>query len=155
MKNILSKTLSLTVVFSMTAIAVLLTSGLSSAQESATPADQEISEGADSVLEHRAHHRKMKKKMHKHRGDHMDGKLLKLDTNEDGKVDLSEFLSHSERRFNEMDLNGDQFVTPEEARERHELMREEHRLMREQHKAARKKAREDRSKEKSSKDEAG
>jgi len=51
----------------------------------------------------------------------------KVDTNEDGALDLNEFLQNAEQRFQKMDLNGDGSVTPEEAKEAHQVMREEYR----------------------------
>jgi len=46
------------------------------------------------------------------------------DTNNDGKIDFNEFITHSEQRFQTMDINSDGYVTPEEARAGHKLMRE-------------------------------
>lgn len=51
--------------------------------------------------------------------------MERVDTNEDGQIDLNEFLTHSEQRFQKMDLNSNGYVTPEEARESHKQMREE------------------------------
>ena len=110
-----------------------LATGISYAQE-ADAAEQSLPVDTADVAdpgEHRGHHREMMKNMKKHRGKEMDGRLLKLDTNNDGKVDLNEFLSHSEQRFHEMDINDDQFVTPDEARQKHQMMRQEHKKMRE------------------------
>ena len=52
-------------------------------------------------------------------------KLAEVDVNEDGKIDLNEYLGHAEQRFNLMDADSDGFVTPEEQTQAHEKMREE------------------------------
>jgi len=44
-------------------------------------------------------------------------KLEKIDTSGDGKIDLSEYLVSSEKRFNSTDLNSDGYITAEEMRE--------------------------------------
>ena len=51
--------------------------------------------------------------------------MAEVDVNEDGKIDLNEYLSHAEQRFNLMDADSDGFVTPEEQTQAHEKMREE------------------------------
>ena len=61
--------------------------------------------------------------------------LKKIDVNGDGQVDLEEYMNNARERFAEMDLNGDNLVTAEEAREAGEAMRAKHR---EAMKAARK-----------------
>ncbi len=70
-----------------------------------------------------------------HRGEMA---LKKIDTNGDGQVDIEEFMNHSRERFEAMDQNGDNLVTPEEAREHHKEMRQKHReAMKEARKAYR------------------
>lgn len=61
--------------------------------------------------------------------------LKKVDVNQDGKVDLNEFLAHAEQRFTKMDLNSDGFLTLEEGREAHKQMRTKHKAERKAHKA--------------------
>ena len=73
-------------------------------------------------VEHHKFHGKHHKKMHKMM-------MKKVDTNEDGKVDLAEYLAHTEERFKRMDLDSDGYVTHEEMREAHKIMREKHREM--------------------------
>jgi len=51
----------------------------------------------------------------------------KVDGNEDGQVDLNEFLANAEQRFQRMDINGDGYVTLDEAKESHRAIREEYR----------------------------
>lgn len=63
--------------------------------------------------------------------------LERVDSNEDGKIELSEYLANAEERFKNMDIDGDGFVTSEEHKESIKLMREKHR-------AAKKKLREER-----------
>jgi len=69
---------------------------------------------------------------HRPRGEMV---IKKIDENGDGQVDLEEYMNHHRERFAEMDLNGDNLVTSEEAREAGKAMREKHR---EAMKAARK-----------------
>ena len=53
------------------------------------------------------------------------GKMFdSTDTNQDGQLELSEFLSHAEARFKSMDLNQDGYVTKDEGLEAHKAMRE-------------------------------
>lgn len=111
-------TLSLSAVFMMAA-------GGSSAQES-----------AEEQVESRDHHSKFKhkrKRMHEYM-------LKRVDSNEDGKIDLNEYLANAEKRFQNMDLNSDGFVTSEEHGESRKVMREKHREMREKRREARRAA---------------
>ena len=41
-------------------------------------------------------------------------KLEKIDTSEDGNVDLTEYLAHSENQFNKIDADSNGYVTAEE-----------------------------------------
>lgn len=82
-----------------------------------------------------------KGKKHKHRKS-PEKMLEKVDTNQDGQVDLTEFLAHAEQRFNKMDLNSDGILTLEEGKESHKLMREKHKAERKARRAARKAERE-------------
>ena len=81
------------------------------------------SNASDESVEHHKHHHKFHgkhlKKMHKMM-------MKKVDTNDDGKVDLTEYLAHTEERFKRMDLDSDGYVTHEEMREAHKIMREKH-----------------------------
>lgn len=61
---------------------------------------------------------------HPHRGEMA---LKRIDTNGDGVVDYDEHMNHARERFKAMDLNGDNQVTAEEAREAHQAMRAKHR----------------------------
>lgn len=73
---------------------------------------------------------------HKGKGKRIAKMMKRVDTNEDGQIDLNEFLAHSEQRFQNMDLNSDGYVTPEEARESHKAMREKFREERKNRKQA-------------------
>lgn len=66
----------------------------------------------------------------------------RADANQDGQLELSEFLMSAEQRFKAMDLNQDGYVTKEEGRDAH-------RQLREKRKAKRKQRREERQSEKS------
>jgi len=119
----------LTILFS-----ALLIAGLSQAQES------EVPEGGPEAAEDRSeryHHRGG-------RGKRVKAMLKRVDTNQDGKVDLNEFLANAEARFQKMDLDSDGYVTAEERREVGKKMREKHREMREKHREQRKLEREQR-----------
>lgn len=80
--------------------------------------------GDQAVEEERLQHFKGK---HRRVRDHM---LKRVDTNEDGKIDLSEYLANAEQRFQSMDLDNDGFVTSEEHAEAGKVMRAKHREMR-------------------------
>jgi hypothetical protein len=83
---------------------------------------------------HKGMHKDKRGKMRGRKGEHSVMRMHgQLDTNEDGKVDLDEFLSHAKSRFNEMDTDSDQFVTDEEAKLHHKNMRQKHRDMRKHH----------------------
>jgi hypothetical protein len=86
------------------------------------------------IEQHKAMHAEKRTPM-RDRKDHHSGMRMhdRLDTNEDGKVDLDEFLSHAKSRFNEMDTDADQFVTDEEAKLHHKGMRKKHGDMRKHH----------------------
>lgn len=85
----------------------------------------------DRIEQHKAMHAEKRTQMRDRKG-HDSGMRMhdRLDTNEDGKVDLDEFLSHAKSRFNKMDTDADQFVTDEEAKLHHKGMRLKHEKMR-------------------------
>lgn len=70
--------------------------------------------------------REMRKKFHKERRSKHERRLQELDSNQDEKVDLTEFLANAEKRFNELDADNDGYVTREEARSRHHELRQKH-----------------------------
>lgn len=78
-------------------------------------------------------------KRHHHKGHHRDKihhmMMSKADSNEDGKVDLNEYLENAQQRFESMDGDSDGFVTGEEMRAAGKAMRKKHK---EAMKAARK-----------------
>lgn len=61
---------------------------------------------------------------------HMEERMQQIDSNQDGKIDLAEFLAHSEERFIEIDADGDGFITREEGQEAHRKMRKKHKAWR-------------------------
>lgn len=68
----------------------------------------------------KAEHWKERKEMHKrHRAERKAMKdarrMEKIDTNDDGKLDLNEYLANAQERFTAMDLDSDGFVTSDEA----------------------------------------
>lgn len=95
-----------------------------------------MAQGGDTSSESKAAH-----KRHGHGDGHRSKRheymLKRVDTNEDGKVDLSEYLANAEERFASMDLDGDGYVTTEEHREAGKIMREKHREMRKKMRAER------------------
>lgn len=68
----------------------------------------------------------------------------RTDTNQDGQIELSEFLAHAEARFQRMDIDSNGYVTAEESREAGKKMREKHREMREKHRQEHAKHRQER-----------
>ena len=62
---------------------------------------------------------------------------LAVDTNGDGQIDLNEYLTHAEQRFNKTDANADGFITSEEQTEAHKNMRAEFKQRREERRAKR------------------
>ena len=95
--------------------------------------DETDKEKGSMHAEHEFHRGEMMAKMKMHHKQRVKDHLSSLDKNDDGKVDLQEYLSSAEERFNKMDVNGDNFVTSEEAREAHQHMREKHRSGRQKH----------------------
>lgn len=61
---------------------------------------------------------------HQNKMAHM---MNKVDLNEDGQVDLNEYLQSAEQRFSMMDGNGDGVVTRDEMHAAGKTMRAEHR----------------------------
>jgi len=61
-------------------------------------------------------------------------KIEEIDSSGDEKIDLNEYLSYSEKRFNSTDANSDGFITPDEMRAWSKAKRAE---IREARKAAR------------------
>jgi hypothetical protein len=68
-------------------------------------------------------HAKMKQ-MHKHGAKFL---MERVDKDGDGKVTKSEYMAHSEERFNQMDIDGDGVVTSAEMNKAGKEMREMHR----------------------------
>jgi len=63
-------------------------------------------------------------------------RLEKIDTSGDGKIDLNEYLSSAEKRFNSTDLNSDGYITAQEMREWSKNVRAEIRQARKEAKEA-------------------
>lgn len=87
--------------------------------------------------------REQKRERREMRMQHKQEAMLKrVDTNEDGQVDLNEYLAHAEQRFAKLDSDSNGVITPEEAKASMKRMREEHRAkrkeMREKYKENRK-----------------
>jgi Ca2+-binding EF-hand superfamily protein len=85
-------------------------------------------------------------KGHKKNGK-MGHKFDRVDANQDGRLELSEFLAHAEERFKRMDIDSNGYVTPEESREAGKEMRKKHREMRDKRRQERKQARDQESTE--------
>jgi len=79
------------------------------------------------------------KRHHRRHGHHREKihrmMMQKADTNDDGKVDLNEYLQNAQQRFESMDADADGFVTGDEMRAAGKAMRKKHK---EAMKAARK-----------------
>lgn len=103
------------------ALSILLSAGYVNA------AHHESDSNKVSVEKHKAEHSdKVNIKRKVRRGRPMEMQIERLDTNDDGKVDLNEYLTHAESRFNAMDQDGDNAVTKQEAKEHHKQMRRKH-----------------------------
>ena len=113
-------------------------------QETEGPSIQEAEgssvQEAKEDSKHEKHAHKAKRKMHKHMRAKHKQRWARTDSNEDGQVDLNEYLAAAEQRFNKMDLNSDGIVTKEEMKDSHHKMRAEHKKAM---KAARKARREE------------
>lgn len=82
----------------------------------------------ESRMDFKKEHKEMRKRHHHERKAlRAEQKLKKIDTNEDGKLDLVEYLANAEQRFNDMDLDKNGFVTSEESSEWRLEMRSKHR----------------------------
>jgi len=65
----------------------------------------------------------------KRRGDNdlSDRAIRRIDTDDDGQVSIDEYMAHAQQRFSDLDLDGNNFVTSDEAKEAAEIMRERQR----------------------------
>lgn len=89
---------------------------------------EDVSQDRETYREMKREHRKEMKEMRQSR---RAGKMMqKIDANEDGQVDLDEYLAHAQERFNNLDIDGSGFVTQEEAQEAMRKMRAEHKARR-------------------------
>jgi hypothetical protein len=52
------------------------------------------------------------------------GRMAETDTDKDGKVSKAEFMANGEKKFAEMDKNGDGNITPDEMKAHHDAMKE-------------------------------
>lgn len=89
-------------------------------------AHHEDSEASSKHDEKDVKHAHKKGKKHKHMKRKHHARWARTDANEDGQVDLNEYLAAAEERFNKMDLNSDGVVTKKEMKEGHHKMRSEH-----------------------------
>lgn len=115
-------------------ISVGLTTTVLAQKQPITDAELE-DEASSSNPRHDEHHqmrRELRHKHHQHRKMMAEKHLKELDQNGDERVDLSEYLSHAESRFNKLDADGDGYVTKSEARDRHRELRKKHRIKRKQ-----------------------
>lgn len=90
------------------------------AQESGVELEQDRQEFRELKREHKRQERELRRT---HKAKKM---LLGVDKNKDGQVDLNEYLTHAQERFNKLDLDGNGFVTPSEAKDSMRQLREEH-----------------------------
>lgn len=86
--------------------------------------DEASDEKGSMKAEHEFHRGEMMAKMKMRHKQKAKEHYKSLDTNNDGKVDLEEYLRSSKERFSMMDINEDGFVTSEEAREARKNMHE-------------------------------
>ena len=97
---------------------------------------QSESEEADSTGFERAQEFR-KERFEKRQQKRQQKRLERVDTNGDGQIDLNEYLTHAEQRFNKTDANADGFITSEEQTEAHKNMRAEFKQRREERRAKR------------------
>ena len=64
----------------------------------------------------------------KRNNNDISGKGLRIiDTDKDGQISIEEYMAHAQERFSDLDLDGNNFVTPEEAKEAAKIMRQKQR----------------------------
>lgn len=97
---------------------------------------QSESEEADSTGFERAQEFR-KERFEKRQQKRQQKRLERVDTNDDGQIDLTEYLTHAEQRFNKIDANADGYITSEEQTEAHKNMRAEFKQRREERRAKR------------------
>ncbi len=83
-------------------------------------------ESADEVNKDKKWGKRHKRGHHHHREKIHRMMMQKADTNDDGKVDLNEYLQNAQQRFESMDADADGFVTGDEMREAGKAMRKKH-----------------------------
>lgn len=104
--------------------------------------EESQNDSRDSASE--AHHQERKEMDRRHHEERKKlkeaRKMAKIDTNDDGKLDLGEYLANAEERFNSMDLDGDGYISSDEAGEWRKEMRAKNDKMRKGHRKGKRKA---------------
>lgn len=112
---------------------ITLVAVLSSLLFTVSSTAQEVEDdGAVSPPPHMKHHKKHKK----HHAKMIKRRLQKIDSNDDGQIDLSEYLANAEQRFHSMDADSNGLVTAQEMREWGKSIRKKHREARKEAKKA-------------------
>ncbi|MDB4511967.1 hypothetical protein N9060_00750 [Arenicella sp.] len=90
-----------------------------------TEGSDEIAQDSDGNTRGDRGNREDDKHRNKRKNNDLSDKALRIiDTDEDGKISVEEYMAHAQQRFSDLDLDGDNFVTSEEAKEAAEIMRE-------------------------------
>ena len=97
--------------------------GSAYAQEQGTATGEQRGQRMELHKQHRAQSKEMKAE---HRAKRATQRMQMVDTNKDGKLDLTEYLQNAEQRFSDMDLDSDGYVTTDEAGDWRKEMRSEH-----------------------------
>lgn len=85
------------------------------AQASEEMSEGEVAEHREELREHRKEHHKERRKARMEKK--VDRMYEEVDTNQDGELDLNEYLANAEARFNKMDVDGNGRVTKEEGQQ--------------------------------------
>jgi Ca2+-binding EF-hand superfamily protein len=108
---------------------VQLSESLSHAEKRFAKMDQN-EDGVVTKSEGEEAYQQVREKRNKSRKRKISKMFSSSDTNQDGQLELSEYLAHAEQRFKAMDLNGDGALTKEEGVEAHRLKREKRKAQR-------------------------
>lgn len=114
-------------------LSALVVSGSAFADPQEESLEGSVEQAGMEQREHRKEHRKERRQARM--AKKVDRMYEEVDTNQDGELDLNEYLANAEARFNKMDLDGNGRVTKEEGQQ---AMVEMRKKIKERHKKYRK-----------------